>query len=175
MGLLFMNIIVLIFEVLYYSLFIKFARKEGNLIRYIIGFTLMSIVGLFVGTTNFPSYLLLIILILLVLKYIVRLKVSLYDMLIVIIMLFINVLIQCPIFIVFYNLLKCNHFVTTLIFEITKILLVISFKDKLNIMYVRLQKLWKNNNFYIRYIFSCSLYVYVIFIIFLLVKMIWEV
>lgn len=170
-----LNIIVLMFEILYYSLFMKFARKEGKLIRYITGFSLMSIIGVFVGTTNLPSYLLLIVLILLVLKYIVKLKVSLYDMLIVIIMLFANLLIQFPVFVIFYNLLKCSHFVATLIFEIIKLLLVISLKDKLGVMYSKLQKLWKNNNFYIRYIFSCSVYVYVIFIIILLVKMIWEV
>ena len=39
-----LNIIVLIFEVLYYALFMKFARKEERLYKYILAFILGTIV-----------------------------------------------------------------------------------------------------------------------------------
>ena len=81
-----LNIIVLIFEVLYYSLFMKYSRPEGKYYRYLILFTLITIIGLVIGTSNLISYLLLILMILYGIKYIVKIKISLYDMLVILIM-----------------------------------------------------------------------------------------
>ena len=170
-----MNIIVLIFEILYYSLFMKFARKEGKFSRYILLFTLITVLFTFLGTNNVYSYFLLILTIIYGLKYIVGLKISLYDMLIIIIMLVINVIIQLPIYIIFFNVLKVSHFITTMIFEILKIIFVVCLKNNMNIYYNKMKKIWDNNNFYIRYIFSCSVFIYVIFTIILLIKLAWEV
>lgn len=170
-----MNIIVLIFEVLYYALFMKFARKEGKFSRYILLFTLITVLFTFLGTNNVYSYFLLILTIIYGLKYIVGLKISLYDMLIIIIMLVINAIIQLPIYIIFFNVLKVSHFITTMIFEILKIIFVVCLKNNMNIYYNKMKKIWNNNNFYIRYIFSCSVFIYVIFTIILLIKLAWEV
>ena len=168
------NIIVLIFEVLYYSLFMKLTRGNGKYYRYLIAFSIITIIGLFINTRTLESYFLLVILMLLALKYIVDKKTSLYDMLIIIIMLFANVIVELPIYLICYKLLKLNHFVTTLIFQIVKILLVILLKNILYSMYVKLHKLWNNNNFYIRYIFSVLVYTYVIIISFLLINKVWR-
>ena len=54
------NIIVLFYEVLYYSLFMKFARKEGKLWRYIVLYALISLLFSVIGTKAFYSYLLFI-------------------------------------------------------------------------------------------------------------------
>lgn len=168
------NIIVLIFEVLYYSLFMKLTRREGKLYKYIIAFSIITLIGLFINTRTLESYFLLVLLMLLALRYIVDRKTSLYDMLIIIIMLFVNVIVEFPIYMISYKLLKLNHFITTLIFEITKILLVILLRNILNAMYKKLHKLWNNNNFYIRYILSVLVYTYVIIISFLLIYKVWR-
>ena len=47
-------VIVLILEVLYYSLFMKFARKEGNFVRYLIAFTMVVLIA---GITNVQTVL----------------------------------------------------------------------------------------------------------------------
>lgn len=170
-----LNIIVLIFEVLYYALFMKFARKEGKFSRYVLLFTLLSILSVFIGTNHVYSHFILFLNITIGMKYIVKTKISLYDMLITIIMLIINVLIQLPVYIIFFNILGFSHFITTLIFEFLKILFVVILNEKMNIYYKKMKKLWDNNNFYIRYIFSCSVFIYVIFIVILFIKLAWEV
>lgn len=165
-----MNIIVLIFEVLYYALFMKFARKEGKFSRYVLLFTLISLVLYIIGTQELYSYILLILMMVYGMKYVVKTKISLYDMLVVIIMLFVNIIIQLPIYIIFFNILGMSHFITTLIFEIAKLLFVFILNTNMNIYYNKMKKLWDNNNFYIRYIFSCFVFIY--FIITVVLKVI---
>ena len=155
-----LNIIVLIFEVLYYSLFMKFSRNEGKLWRYLLTFTLITIFFWFVGTDKIYSYLLLIFTILYGLKYIVKLKVSLYDMLIIFIMLLFKVLIETPVFMLLYNFLSI--YVIGLVYSVLKIIILNLLKNKLNIMYKVLKIKWDNNNFYIRYIFTVFLFSYTI-------------
>ena len=46
---LFLNILVLIFEVLYYSMFMYYAKGEGKFWKYIL---LFSIVSIFTGIFN---------------------------------------------------------------------------------------------------------------------------
>lgn len=166
-----LNVVVLVFEVLYYSLFMKFARKEGKFWRYLLLFSAITIFFYFVGTKQFYSYLLLIIMMLLGMRYLIKTKTSLYDMLIIVIMLFLNVVIQLPIFIICFNILKIGHFETTMVFEIAKILMLLLLNKKMNKCYIKGKKLWDNNNFYIRYIFSCSMFVYVIVTVILKVIM----
>ena len=57
-----MHIIVLLFEVLYYSMFMKFARKEGKFWRYLLLFSLITIVLIFTGTGNLYVYLIFVLL-----------------------------------------------------------------------------------------------------------------
>ena len=75
-----LNILVLIFEILYYSLFMKYARKESKFHKLILLFTMITIIGMIIGTNNLPSYLILILMMLFGMKHVARLKVSLYDM-----------------------------------------------------------------------------------------------
>ena len=158
-----LHIIVLLFEVLYYSMFMKFARKEGKFWRYLLLFSLITIVGLFILVKqDFFSYLILILMMLYGLKYIVQLKTSLYDMLLIVIMLLVKLIIEFVIFIPCYEFLKLSQFTSTMIFDFIKIFLLIFSKNKLYIVNTKLKKLWDNNNFYIRYIFTCLTYVYVI-------------
>ena len=156
-----MNIIVLILEVLYYALFMKFARKQGKFSRYVLLFTLLSILSVFIGTNHVYSHLLLIFNILLGLKYMTKTKVYLYDMLIIIIMLFISVIIQFPIYMIFINIFE-NLFYVTLIYEIAKIIFVLLINKRMNFYYNKFHKIWDNNNFYIRYIFAICIFIYAI-------------
>ena len=170
-----MNIIVLIFEVLYYALFMKFSKNRGNLIRYIITFVINTFIILIFGSNSLITYFLFMLFTYIALKYIVKTRVSLYDMLIVLIMLFVKLIIEFPFIMIFYKLLKINQFIVTIMFDIVKIGLLFVFKEKINECYIKMKKLWDNNNFYIRYIFSCSMFLYTIIIVILLVKLAWEV
>lgn len=157
-----MNIIVLIFEILYYSLFMKFAKNDGKVWKYIILFVLITIVLMFIGTTNLYAYLAFVLLSLYGLKYIVKTKISLYDMLPIIIMLFIKIIIELLSMIIFYNFLGANQFITTLLFEGLKILFIIINRKNIFNYNIKLNKIWNQNNFYIRYFFSIFTIIYVI-------------
>lgn len=165
------NIIVLLFEVLYYALFMKFTRKEGKLWRYLLSFSLITIVGLFIGTTNLFSCLILIFMMTYGLKYVVKLKVSLYDVMIVLIMMLLNVLIEFPVYTILNGILMLSITTSTIIFEIVKLLTVLFLRKILNRMYFKLKAKWQNNNFYIRYLFTTFLYIYTIISLFLLIGM----
>lgn len=158
----FLNAIVLIFEILYYSLFMKFARKDGKLWRYLLLFSLINIFFLFVGTSKLYSYLFLILLMLYGLKYIVKLKVNLYEMMTLTIMLLTKLVIEFIFMIISYKILKFNPFISTLIFSSAKIILIIIFRNKINLYNYKLKNLWNNNNFYVRYFFTTGIYLYVI-------------
>lgn len=156
------NIIVLIFEVLYYSLFMTFTRKEGKFYRYIILFSLISIIGVIITTNNLLSYFLLILMMTLGLKYIVRTKISMFDMLLIVFMLFVKFIIEFISYVFFFKVIGFNNFITTMLFDIIKIGFVLINRDNLYKIKVKLENLWTNNNFYIRYIFSILVYIYVI-------------
>ena len=166
-----LNIIVLIFEVLYYSLFMYYSKNEGKLSRYILLFSLITIFFCFVSTSNLYSYLFLILLMLYGLKYIVKLKISLYDMLVIFEMLLLKIIIETPIYIIL-KIFTENNFILTLPSSIIKIMLLYIFRENLKNMYVKFKKLWDNNNFYIRYIFTTLMFLFVIFsCVFLIVKL----
>lgn len=157
-----MNVIVLIFEILYYSMFMKFARKEGKFWRYLLLFSLITIVFCFINVSNLFSYLILVLMMLYGLKYIVKIKVILYDMLLIVAMLLLKLIIEFVVMIIFYNLLDFNQFLTTIIFDLVKILFLFIFKNKIYKIAVKLKELWNKNNFYVRYFFTIGVYVYVI-------------
>ena len=155
-----LNAIVLMCEVLYYSLFMRFARNEGKLYKYIVLFTLITIVGLVIGTNNLPSYLILILMIAYGLKFIVKIKVTLYDVFIIFIMLLMKLIIETP----FYFLLQ-NHLNIYFIEIITgtfKILILLFIHKILNVIYLKLKRIWYKNNFYVRYLFAVLMFYYVI-------------
>ena len=126
-----LNIIVLIFEVLYYSLFMAFTRREGEFYKYIILFSLISIVGIVITTNNLLSYFLLIMMMTLGLKYIVGTKTSMFDMFLIVLMLFIKFIIEFISYVLFYKIIGFNHFTTTMLFDIIKIGLVLMNRNNL--------------------------------------------
>ncbi len=158
----FLNIIVLVFEVLFYSLFMKYSRKDGKLSRYILLFIINSIVVAIFNNKYFTTYVLFVFVAFVGLKYIVKTKTSLYDIIPLIIMLALNLVIELPIYLMFYEILHFNHFIVTMIFEVLKLLIVILLKDKLHSLYKKYKNLWHINNFNIRYCFTIFIYLYII-------------
>lgn len=165
------NISLLIVEILYYSLFLKFCRKEGKFKKYLLVSLLVTIVAMIVGTNNLLSYILLILTFLFGLKYIVKLKTSLYDMFIIFIMLFIKLVIELICFVVLYLIFK-SYPVFLIFMIIIKFLFLIVTRNRLSLFYNRLKELWLANTFKIRYIFICCTYVYVIITALCLLKLV---
>ena len=80
----------------------------------------------------------------------------------IVLMLLFKLIIEFVLFIPCYEFFKLSQFTSTMIFDFVKIFLLIIFKNNLYKFNIKLKKLWYNNNFYIRYIFTCLTYVYVI-------------
>lgn len=156
---LFLRVFVIIFEILYYSLFMKFARKDGNLLKYIILFTMISIVLFFVSSFNIYAYLVFMILSLIGLKVIG--KTSLYDMFIIFIMLLFKLVIEI-VFAFSLNYFIVDINVCKILLGLIKVGTVLIIHNKLNILYIKLKECWFNNNFYIRYLFSVFMFIYII-------------
>ena len=165
-----MNIIVLIFEVLYYSMFMYYAKKEGKFWRYILLFSLITIIGLFIGTSTLFSYALLVIMILFGIKYIVKVKTIFYHLFIIFIMLAFKIIIEGILYMTIYCFYRDN-FILTMIAILTKNLIIFINRNKLFTFYNKLKALWDKNNFYIKYAFIIFMFLFVIFsVIFLLIK-----
>lgn len=156
-----LNVIVLIMEVLYYSLFMKFAKSEGKFWKYLLLFSLISIFFFFVGTNQIYSYLLLIIMILYGIKFIVKIKISLYDAMFLFIMLLFKHIIEIPFSLLLYIFIK-NIYIVTILVGFIKVIITLNLKEKINKIYSKISKLWNNNNFYIRYIFTTFMLLYTI-------------
>lgn len=156
-----LNFIVLIFEILFYSMFMYYSKKEGKFSRYLLLFTLITIFFTFVGTTQLISYVVLIFMMLYGIKHIVKVKTTLYDMFILSLMLIFKIVIEFIVVLLFYNLF--GMYLTIFLFEIIKVLILIILKNKLNVFYKKMCIIWYKNNFYIRYIFSCLIVIYIIF------------
>lgn len=169
MSLLMMNIIVLIFEILYYSLFMKFARKDGKIWKYFITFLLTTIIAAIFDSSKIYSYLLFIISSIMILKYLVKIKSNLYDMLVIVVMLFTKIIIEFINVMIFYNIFQLPIIVVTAIFTIFKLLFILKAKNKLNKIYNIFLNKWNNNDFYVRYIFSVLMIIYVIISTFVII------
>lgn len=156
-----LNALVLIFEILYYSLFMKFCKRQNKLKNYIFCFAIITLIGLFIKTDYFISYPILIFLILYGLKYIAKIKVTLYDMLVIFIMLLFKFIIEIPSSLIIYKL--CNNiYISSAIVGLIKTCIILILNNKIGIFYNKFYKMWKNNNFYIRYIFSIMMFTYII-------------
>lgn len=158
---LFLNIVVLLFEILYYSLFMKFSRKEGKFYKYLLLFSFITLIGMFIGTNNLVSYMLLVIMMLFGLKYVVKVKTSLYDMLIIVLMIIFGVLVQFPCYLLLVNRIN-DIYVMMLLYQTIKLLSVFLVRNKINKMYKNLYIKWIHNDFYIRYLFSIFIFSYTI-------------
>ena len=76
----FLNIIVLVLEILYYSIFMYYAKGEGKFWRYLLLFSSITFIGCIIGTNYLFSYLILVLMMLYGIKYIVKAKTSLYEL-----------------------------------------------------------------------------------------------
>ena len=165
-----LNVVVLVFEILYYTLFMKFARKEGKFWRYLLLFVINTAIILIFGFSNLLSYLIFIIATYVLLKYLVRIKVSLYDMLIIFSMMIIKLFIEAPLSLSI-NLFIKDIYVVSSIVGFIKVLILYIMRNKINLFYNKFRILWNNNNFYIRYIFSTFMFIYVIVSCVFIIKM----
>ena len=156
-----LNIILLLIDIIFYSIFLYSCRKDGKFNRYVILGIIVTVLALIVGTNNLLSYLLLVMTFLLGMKYIVKVKTSLYDMFIIIVMLFTKVSLELFPFVIFYIILG-NYAVVYVLMIILKLLFLITARNNLHLFYKTMKKLWLNNVFKIRYIFICCTYIYVI-------------
>lgn len=158
MGL-FLRILVIVFEILYYSLFMKFARKQGNFWKYLLLFTVISIVLFFISSFNIYAYLVFMVLSLFGLKLIG--KTSLYDMFIIFIMILFKLLIELlcafPLNSLIPDINTCK-----IILGLIKVNTIILIGNRFNILYNKLKTYWSKNNFYIRYLFSIFMFIYII-------------
>lgn len=157
-----MNIVVLIFEVLYYSLFMKFAKNDGKFYKYFITFALMTVILMILNTKELFAYNVACLIILFSFKYIIKITTTLFDLFYIIIMLLFKISIEFIIVILFFNLLNFNIMITTIIFELLKVILVIILSSKIKIFYNKLSIKWNNNNFNIRYVGSILIIIYTI-------------
>lgn len=157
----FINIIVLIFEILYYSMFMKFARKDGKFWKYLLLFTLVTIVTGIANINSLFSYIVIVSSILFGLKYIVKVKTTLYDMFFILVMIFFKLFIELIIYLIFIRIV--NYKFLYILYQLSKIFFSFILKNKINVFYKKIKILWNNNNFYIRYLFSISMFLYFIF------------
>lgn len=164
---LFLNVLILLFEILYYSLFMKFTKKDGKFWKYVIVFIINTILILIASSSKFPTYLIFVIATLFMLKYLVKVKTGLFDMLNILIMLFLKVLIETPLYFIFIGI--SNRYLVSIIVNIFKLVIIILLSNKLNKLYNILKVKWEKNNFYIRYLFSISAFIYCIVTIILFI------
>jgi len=167
-----LNIIVMFFEVIYYSLFMKFARTEIKLWEYLLAFTIATLFNFVFAIFNINSviiYLLFIIIALYSIKITSKSKLSIYDMFFMFIVMIVKIAIEGLSFLTIYNLF--SKFAFTMIIDFLKIGFVILFKNKIKYYYDLLKGKWNNNNFYIRYIFNILLFMFIIMsFIFIIIK-----
>lgn len=160
MGL-FVYIIVLIFETIYYTLFMKYAKNQGTFGKYLLLFSLINIFFFFISTDALMSYLLLVLMILYGMKYIVKVKVSLYDVFFIFVMMLLKLLIEITIALPLSVLINSID-ISKISVGVIKCISIFAIKDRLGLLYTKLNICWNNNKFFIRYIFDILMFIYVI-------------
>lgn len=154
------NLIVLIFEIMFYSIYTKNIKGEGKLSKYILTF-IVGTIGLMIAGNGLFSYLAFALLCLFGIKYIVKVKTSFFDFFMIIIMLLIKAAIETAVCIVCFAITK-DTFISLMVANIVKMLFVCKNKVPMRNYYQVLGKLWNSNNFYFRYILMSLLYIYII-------------
>lgn len=155
-----LNIIVLIFEVFYYSLFMRYSKNEGNFWKYFTLFAFISVTGGFIGTDMFISFAYLIFGSLLAMKYLVKVKTTYFDLFSIIGMIIFKYAIELIFYLPLGNII--NYYILMTFVGIFKIIIAYLVRDIIRKFYMYLIKKWNNNVFYVRYICTCFLYIYFI-------------
>lgn len=162
MKLMAIYIIILIFEILYYSFFMKYSINKGKFWRYLLLFIIFSAISWFMNDTSPISYMIILLMILYGLKYIVKVKITLYDLFFIFVMMLMKVLIE--LIIALPTMLILNDIeISKIIMGTMKLSFILIIRKELNPLYLTLQKHWENNRFFIRYIFTILMFLYVIF------------
>lgn len=156
-----LNFIVLAFEIIYYSLFMKSIKREGKFWKYVVIFVISTIFTLIFSKYSILSYVFIIFSTLIVGKYILKINMKLYDFYLILAMMFFKILIEAITYTLFVNIL--GQYITIFLFEFLKILFVFIFNKALNKVYEKGMEVWENNNFYIRYFTAIILILYLIF------------
>lgn len=156
-----LNCVIILLESLFYAMFFDNIKKSGKTLKLLLAFILMSAIGAFAGTDFLVSYFLLIIMMILGIKYIAGIKMNMYDLLVIFTMILIKHIIEIPLTLIVYTFIK-NIYVVTTIVGVLKIGIVFAFRHKFYNIYSKIKIAWNNNNFYIRYIFTTFMLIYVI-------------
>ena len=156
-----LNILVLVFEILYYSMFMYYAKGEGEFKRYLLLFSLITIIGTFIKTDYLLSYIYLVLMIIIGIKLIVRCKTYFYDYFIIFLMLFLSFLIPIP-FVYFIYYTFANVMLTSFIGIIAKLLIIFILRNKIKKNIKKFEIKWNKNIFLIRYVFVIIMLICVI-------------
>lgn len=156
----FLNAIVLIFEILYYSLFMYYSKNEGKLSKYVLLFSLITAILFFTENSSLYSYLFFIVSTFLGMKYIVNCKVKFFDLFIIFSMLLFNFLLQLFPFI-FIKLFTKDIIIKTLFLILIKGIFI--FKSNiLRSIFNNMKVKWDKNFFFIRYTFVVIMFLLII-------------
>lgn len=153
--------LVLAQEVLYYTIFMRLSKKQGNIFAYLLLFTIATLVINLLQPIKLSAYLAFIVISLVGLKFITHSKNNLYDILITIVMIAIKLLIEVLFTFGIYYLVK-DVYITIYTVSWIKICFIFLIRKWLNKLNTKIIFLWSNNNFYIRYIASAGLMIYII-------------
>ena len=163
------QLIVFLLEILYYTMFFSFCRKDEKPYKLFLVFLISNIISFFIGYGSFYSYAFYFIEIA-ILTRLLKIKMTLYDILVLIVSMIFKLFIEVMFFIFIRENITTFAWICTI--GIVKNNILIICNKKLNEIYNKLKKLWLNNNFYIRYLFSTFLYLYLIFsVIYIIVRM----
>lgn len=154
-----MNIIILIMEVLYYSLFMKFTKRETNNYKNIL-FGIILVLFAFVGNCNIYGTILMPIFGLFILNILFKNNTSLYDFMNILFMTIMKIIIEFPCYTILFSFI--GLYGQAIVSSFIKILITILFRKKIKNIYIKYNIIWRQNNFYIRYIFTVGFYLYVI-------------
>lgn len=154
------QLVIFFLEILYYTLFFGFCRKSEKFYKLFVVFLLSNVISFFIGYGSFYSYALYFVEIAILMR-IMKIKMTLYDILILTLSMIFKLFIELIFFIILRE--NINTFLWVCIMGIAKNNIVILLHNQLNKLYCKLKNLWVNNNFYIRYLFSTFLYLYLIF------------
>lgn len=156
-----LNIIGTTLEILYFSLFMYYSKKDNKFYKFFIAFTIVSLVGIITGNKFLLSYLTLIILMIICLKFLMKIKITFYDIFFMFLMMVFKFFFE-GIFFVMLSQITNNIYFMAICLGILKVLFIFICKNKLKMIYNKLRNLWNNNFFYIRYIFTTFMLIYVI-------------
>lgn len=137
----------------------KYARKEGSFYSYLFLFIIINILLMLTGSLNIYAYLIFMITSTFGLKIIG--KTSLFDMFMIFLMLLFKLFIEL-LFAFELNFFIPNIDICKIILGLIKVGVIIYINNRLNIIYNKLKEKWNKNNFYIRYIFSTLMFIYII-------------